>query len=110
MAKAKQTAEEIAAELYDIRTQKNELLKRDKELSLELKKRIKKGEDQNYYQIRTDYAIDIADDEAALRFALSEKLVKVDVPAVDNWIKNNRHAIPEGFALVEKEKLVEIKE
>lgn len=108
MANNKRTASEIASELLVIRHQKNELIKADKDLSDELRKRIKKGEVQNAYQIRTDYALGITDETLAITWSIAHGLVKVDVPAVDSWIKNNRHSIPQGFALVEKEKLVEI--
>lgn len=108
MANNKRTAAEIASELLVIRHQKNELIKADKDLSDELRKRIKKGEVQDAYKIRTDYALDISDVTLATNWAREHQCVKVDVPAVDSWIKNNRHSIPEGFTLVEKEKLVEI--
>ncbi len=108
MARTKKTAAEIASELLTIRHQKNELLQLDKVLSAELKKRIKKGEIQDAYKIRTDYELDITDDVEARAWAHEHQCLKVDVPAVDQWVKNNRHAIPQGFALVEKEKLVEV--
>lgn len=110
MAKIKRTAAEIAAELLVVRHQKNELLQLDKELSTELRKRIKRGEAQDTYQIRVDYALDVTDNNLAFEFAHANNLMKVDIPAVDQWVKNNRHSIPQGFSLVEKEKLVEVKE
>lgn len=106
----KQTAEEIAYELSEVRRVKNELIKTDKLLTDELKKRIKEGESQNYYKIRTDFALDIIDESLAIAWAIEHECTRVDVPAVDQWVKNHRHAIPQGFSLVEKEKLVEVKE
>lgn len=110
MAKNKRTAAEIASELLVIRHQKNELIKADKDLSDELRNRIKKGEYQDAYRIRIDHALDVTDAQPAYVWAMANNCVKIDIPAVDQWVKNNRHSIPQGFSLVEKEKLVEVTE
>lgn len=108
--KIKKTAAEIANELLEVRRLKNDLIKQDKTLSEALKKAIGKGEQQDVYKIRTDYALGVTDVNLALPWAIQHNCVKVDVPAADSWIKNNRHAMPEGFAIIEVEKLVEVKD
>lgn len=108
--KIERSASDIAYDLLEVRGQINELRRVDKALSEDLKERIHKGETQEYYKLRKDFSLAVADQEKAFKFASEIGCVKVDVPSVDKYLKSQRAAIPEGFALKETEKLVEVKD
>lgn len=109
-AKIEKSAADIAYELLEVRGQMNALKPVEKALSDELRKRITAGEQQEYYMLRTDYTLAITDKEKAYTFASANNCVKIDTGLVDKYIKSNRIALPEGYALKASEKLVEVKE
>lgn len=64
-----QSAQQIAKELSEVRQEMAQLRNVDKELSDKLRKMMKDGEDQDYFQFITSTTLSIEDPEKALKWA-----------------------------------------
>lgn len=108
--KEEPSATTVATQLLEVRSQINLWKKDEKVLTDTLKTLIHAGEKQDTYMIRKDLMLAISDSVVAQTWAAEHGCLKIDVPAVDRFLKSNRVAIPAGFGLKEMEKLVEVRE